>query len=168
MKPIRIVYVGLKEMKADNVAGTGLVWTRGEIHEIEDEAKAAKLLAHPLIWQDADTKYELVPEPAVVKPEPRVNFVPSDSDTPYWEPIVITIPSEVFNRLQKKELVSTFMTPADADAYASWKLAQQSGVDTSPRETGPSIDASKMDKRSKEYKEWVSRQGLEAGPKKAA
>ena len=140
MKPFKIVYVGLKEMKADNVAGTGLVWVRGQVHEVENEEQAAKLLAHPLIWQDADTKYELVPEPAVVKPEPRVSFVPADADTPYWEPIVIPIPSEVFNRLQKKELVSTFMTPADADAFASWKLqANEAASDTAPKKTGPRL-----------------------------
>lgn len=171
----KIVYVGLKEQKGDNVAGTGLVWTRGQIHEVEDEDKAAKLLAHPLIWADASQNYELVPQPKAVKPEPRVSFVPSDATGPYWDPIVIPIPAEVFARLQKKELVSTFMTPADADAFAAWKLdqakADDATADVAPKNTGPAADFSKMDKRSREYKEWLATQpqgtkGLE--PKKAA
>jgi len=153
---MRIVYVGLKELKADNIAGTGLVWKRGEIHEIEDEAKAEKLLGHHLIWQNADSKYELLPEPSVVKPEPRVSVIPVDASSPYWEPIVVTVPGDVFDRIQKKELVAVFMAPGDADAYADWKLAQS---DTSPKNTGPAVE--KVDKRKKEY-----RDGLE--PKKAA
>jgi hypothetical protein len=150
----KIVYVGLKEQKADNVAGTGLIWKRGEIHEVDDEAKAAKLLAHPLIWQDASKKYELLPEPAVVKPEPRVSIIPNGEVSPYWEPIVIPVPSEVFTRLQKKELVSVFMTPEDADAYAEWKLHTPQPDNTVPKQTGPAVD-----KRSKAYKDSLA--GLE-------
>lgn len=130
----QIVYIGLKEQKGDNVAGTGLVWTRGQIHEIEDEEKAAKLLAHPLIWADASQKYELVPEPTVVKPEPRVSFVPADSKNAFWDPIVIPIDAEVFTKLQTKELVSVFMSPDDADTFAIWKMEQQ---DQAPKNTGP-------------------------------
>lgn len=161
---MRIVYRGVKEQKGDNVAGTGLVWTRGQIHEVEDEEKAAKLLAHPLIWADASQKYELVPEPVVVKPEPRVSFTPADAKDAFWDPIVIPIPAEVFARLQKKELVSTFMTPDDADAFAAWKLTQAKAVeaaaDTAPKKTGPTPDLSKMDKRSREYKDAIAHQGL--------
>jgi hypothetical protein len=146
---MRIVYVGFKEMKADNVAGTGLVWSRGEIHEVEEEAKVAKLLAHPLIWRDADQPYELMPVPVAVKPEPRVSIIPVDNQAPYWEPIVQTVPGDVFDRLQKKELVSVFMTAEDADAFADWKLKQEKALsDTAPKNTGPAVD-----KRTKEYKE---------------
>ncbi len=158
----KIVYVGLKDQKGDNVAGTGLVWTRGQIHEVEDDAKAIKLLAHKLIWQDADGKYELVPGPKVVPPEPRVNIIQSGDVSPYWEPVVIPIAAEDFTRLQKKELVAVFMTNEDADAYADWKLERDTRPDdTTPRNTGPTPDLSKMDKRSREYREAVAKQGLE-------
>lgn len=155
---MRIVYVGLKDMKADNVAGTGLVWTRGQIHEVEDEAKANKLLFHPLIWQDADKEYHLTPEPKAVPAEPRVSIIPTGNVSPYWEPVVIPIAGDVFERLQKKELVAVFMTSEDADAYANWKLTQPD--DTTPKNTGPTPDMSKVDKRSREYKEWAAKQGL--------
>lgn len=171
---MKIVYVGLKEMKADNIAGTGLVWTRGEIHEVEDPVKAAKLLEHTLIWQNADAKYELLPAPAVVQPDPRVNIIPSASASPYWEPVVIPVPGDVFARLQKKELVAVFIKADEADAYADWKLARDKQLsDTAPAATGPKVDISKMDKRSKEYKELAAKQskgsvGLESAGKKAA
>jgi len=142
MKKFRVVYVGLKEMKADNVAGTGLVWTRGEVHEVEDEEKAAKLFAHPLIWQNADEKYELVPEPKVVPAEPRVSISPENPKDAYWDPIVEVVPAEVFTQLQTKELVMVFMTPADADRFAAWKMGNDAGPeqlpdDTAPKNTGP-------------------------------
>ena len=153
---MRIVYIGLKPLKADNVAGTGLVWKRGEVHEVEEEEKAAKLLAHPLIWQDASQKYELVPEPSVVKPEPRVSIIPQDNVPPYWEPFVIPVAGEVFTRLQKKELVAVFMTEADADAFAEWKLDRDTKPDPAPRNTGP------------KPQEKETKAGLERNPKKAA
>lgn len=137
---MRIVYVGLKDLKADNVAGTGLVWTRGQIHEVEDAAKAAKLLEHKLIWQDADSKYELVPEPKAVPPAPRVSIIPKDAVSPYWEPVVMAVPEEVFAGLQKKELVAVFMTEVDADKFADWKIEQDNGTDTSPKNTGPKAE----------------------------
>jgi poly-gamma-glutamate capsule biosynthesis protein CapA/YwtB (metallophosphatase superfamily) len=49
MKKIR--YIGNKEFKPDNVAGTGLVWNgKGSIHEVPDAA-VAKLLVHSGIWE---------------------------------------------------------------------------------------------------------------------
>jgi len=50
----RIMYVGVKDTKHDNVANTRLTWRRDQIIEIEDDAAATKLLAHPEIWVDAD------------------------------------------------------------------------------------------------------------------
>lgn len=45
-----IEYVGLKESKADNVAGTGLVWEgKGDRHTVSVSA-AAVLLRHPDVW----------------------------------------------------------------------------------------------------------------------
>ena len=48
---MRIEYVGIKPSRADTVAGTGLVWTPGQVHEVGD-AKAKRLLAHPDIWRE--------------------------------------------------------------------------------------------------------------------
>lgn len=146
---MKIVYVGLKEMKADNIAGTGLTWTRGEVHEIADEKKCAKLLEHPTIWADVTGKNAeeiaaaLIPAPHVVPPEPRVSFAPTESVSPYWEPVVIVIPGEVFERLQKQELQAVFMTPADADAYSDWKLERETrpADEVAPKNTGPKAQA---------------------------
>ena len=49
----RIQYVGSKERKADSVAGTGLVWERGQVHDVDDVA-AGKLLKHPDVWRRFD------------------------------------------------------------------------------------------------------------------
>jgi hypothetical protein len=136
---MHIVYRGLKEVKGDNVAGTGLTWKRGEIHEINDEAKAAKLLEHPLIWADADKQYEMIPEPKVIPPSPRVQFAPVKSDTPFWDPVILTTSPETFEKLQKKELVAVFVGAEDVDAFEDWKLerATRPADLTVPRETGP-------------------------------
>lgn len=155
---MRIVYIGNKEAKYDNVAQTGFTWTRGEIHEVEDEKKALKLLEHTLIWADADKAYSLTPELKAVDPTPRVNFIPADATSPYWEPVVIPVPNEVFAQLRDKKLIAVFMTDADADAFQEWKAAGPD--DTSPKETGPTIDPSKLDHRTREYKEWAAKQGL--------
>lgn len=152
---MKIVYRGLKEIKADNVAGTGLTWTRAQVHEVEDPVKAAKLLEHPLIWADADGKYELVKAPEVVPPEPRVSIIPLESTSPYWEPVVITVPPDVFERLQKKEIVAVFATPDDADAFADWKLDRDTKPEA-PKNTGPKP----QDKETK--------LGLDSAKKKAA
>lgn len=151
---MKIVYVGLKPLKTDGVAGTGLTWTRGEVHDVEDEVKAAKLLEHPLIWKDASKEFELMPEPKAVPPEPRVSIIPSGEVSPYWEPVVIPVPAEVFAQLQKKELLAVFMSESDADAFAEWKIKNE---DTAPRNTGPLPDISKMDKRSREYRELIAK-----------
>lgn len=162
---MRIVYIGTKEMKGDNIAQTGLTWVRGQVQEVADEKKAAKLLEHPLIWANADAEYEMIPELKAVDPKPRANFVPSNATLPYWEPVVIEVPEDVFARLRDKELVAVFMTGKDADEFADWKMERDTRP-AEPRETGPAADPSKMDKRSREYKEWSATQGL--SPKKAA
>ena len=163
---MKIAYIGIKEIKGDNIAGTGLVWTRGQVHEVLDEKKCALLTKHPLIWADVTGKSAeeieamLVKAPAAVEPEPRVNIIPSgDGTSPYWEPVVIPVPPEVFKGVQEKTLVTLFMTEADADAFAIWKKGQE---DTSPKQTGPKA-------RPKETKAGLdTKAGLEAGGKKAA
>lgn len=136
---MRIVYVGTKEIKADNVTatlatpGTGLVWKRGEIHEVANEKQALKLLEHP-VWKNADEKYELMGEPVAVPAQPRVVVQPeSTGSQSFWEPEIIVVPAEVFKKVQAKELQVVFMTQEDADAFSEWKLDR----DTSPRNTGP-------------------------------
>ena len=168
---MKIVYIGLKEIKADNVAGTRLAWTRGQIHEVEDEVKAALLLKHPTIWANADKEYSLLHKPEVVPPTPRVSVIPTDAKEPYWEPVVLPVPEEIFKALQAKELVTVFMTKADADAFARWKQGRQdvqepgdkdgNGGDTAPKETGPKPDLSQLDKRTKAYKDAAESAGLE-------
>lgn len=47
---MRISYIGDKPSKVDNVAGTGLTWTPGQVHEVENLEAARKLLAHSGVW----------------------------------------------------------------------------------------------------------------------
>lgn len=133
---IKVVYVGLKEVKSDNVAQTGLIWTRGQVHEIADDAKAAKLLEHPLIWKDASKAYEMLKEFTPVDPSPRINVIPDGMPTEgvYWDPFVIPVPAAVFDGVRNGSLQAVFMAPADADAYAAWKELDK---ETAPAKTGP-------------------------------
>lgn len=130
---MRVVYIGRKEQKGDNVAGTGLVWSSGQIHEVSDEKKAAKLLEHPNVWANADGPYQMVPELRVVPPgiEPRVEVVPTggELDTPIWEPLRFTVDKDIFARLRSEELVPVFMSPADADAFSEWKKREAAKAD---------------------------------------
>lgn len=146
---MRIVYLGTKEVKGDNVAKTGLVWSRGQILEVEEPEKAAKLLEYPEIWADAEKDYTLAEPPKPREQNPQVNVIPQDATSPYWEPVVIPIPGDVFKQVQEKSLIPVFMTPEDADAFSAWKRERD---DTAPRNTGP---IPKVDKRTKGY-----RQGL--------
>lgn len=53
-----IAYVGLKERKEDNVAGTGLVWAgHGDTHTVS-KRDAALLLKHPDVWAEVDEEGE--------------------------------------------------------------------------------------------------------------
>jgi len=127
----RIVYIGRKGMKADNVAQTGLTWTPGEIHEVPDAKKADKLLEYSNVWADADKDYEFVKEPMPPEspePEPRVQLMPQGGGeaSPFWEPVIIVVPNEVFAKLQAHEMEAVFMTPEDADAFAQWKQTKSS------------------------------------------
>ncbi len=160
---MRIVYRGTKEVKADNVAATGLVWTRGQVHKVEEVEKAEKLLAHPLIWADADKPYELLPELKPVPAEPRVHVVPSNSQDTFWDPVVIPVDVEVFKRLQAKELTAVFLTAESVAAFDDWKLERDTRPDSVPQNTGPKPqDLEPTDKRTREWKEWAARNGKAA------
>jgi len=160
---MQVAYIGTKEIKADNVAQTGFIWKRGEVHEVADEKKALKLIEHSLVWANVTGKSPeqiaamLLPELKAVPPEPRVSFIPQDPATPYWEPVVVVVPEEIFNKMQSKELVAVFMSPEDADAFGEWKLERDTrpGVDTSPKKTGPKMQARE------------TKQGLDAAKKVA-
>lgn len=150
---MKIVYVGTKESKGDNIAATGLVWARGQIHEVEDEVKCAKLLEHPLIWRNADEQYELMPELKAVTPVPVVKIIPDATD-PFVDPFIAAVPVDVVKKLHAKELIPVFMSSADADAFAEWKLERDTRPDEAPRETGPAVE--RVDKRTKEYKQGLN------------
>src|SRR5260221_9619778 len=110
----KIVYIGPRDIKEDNVAGTSLVWTHGQVHEVEDEKKAALLLAHSTVWADADKPYKVSPmvhaEPA--KSEPSVHIVPQGGEKVdlHWHPIVVPTDGDTYNRLRDKELDVFFLT----------------------------------------------------------
>lgn len=136
----RIVYVGTKEQKGDNVAQTGLIWSRGQIHEVVDDSKAKKLLEHAHVWADADQPYEMIPELGLVtSSEPKVSLIVEG------EPLLdytLAVTVDVVKKLNSGTLVPVFMTPADADAFAAWKKLED---DTAPKNTGPK----KQDKETK-------------------
>lgn len=48
---VPVKYIGKKAQKTDNVAGTGLSWSAGEIHLLKPGA-AGQLLKHGDIWQE--------------------------------------------------------------------------------------------------------------------
>lgn len=55
----KIRYIGLKPVKHDNVADTGLTWNgAGDVHEVTDPAKACKLLANSLVWDEPEEEAE--------------------------------------------------------------------------------------------------------------
>lgn len=51
---MQIRYIGLKPIKQDNVANTGLSWSgAGDVREVTDLVAARKLLSYPLVWEEA-------------------------------------------------------------------------------------------------------------------
>jgi hypothetical protein len=126
---MRVVYIGHKDQKGDNVAQTGLIWKPGEIHEVADEKKALKLLEHTGVWANADKPYQMVPELKIIAPgiEPRVEILPTGGEfvSQHWEPLRLTVDKDVFAKLRSEELMALFVTPADAEAFAKWKKAQE-------------------------------------------
>lgn len=86
---MRIKYVGLKAVKKDNVAGTGLEWIPDQVHEVPDPVAAAKLLAYPLIWGLAEDKKPASQTTAPAKPaDPQVadgGDGPADNQNPAGE-----------------------------------------------------------------------------------
>lgn len=55
-------YIGAKERKEDNVAGTGAIWDGfGDVVEIRNAAAASKLARHSLVWE--------IVAPEIVAPE---------------------------------------------------------------------------------------------------
>lgn len=48
----KIIYVGKKPMKTDNVAGTDTVWNgHGDVQDVADSLAVEKLIAHSDIWR---------------------------------------------------------------------------------------------------------------------
>lgn len=160
----KIVYVGNKETKGDNVAGTGLVWRRGEVHEIADDIKCAKLLDHSTIWRDATDKDPaqisgmLLPELRAVATPPSVHLMANEATGLSWKPIVIEISADEYSKLAAGTYDTYFMSKTDAALFSAWKLQQTAveAVDSAPRQTGPKPQARD------------TRQGLESAGKKVA
>lgn len=79
----KIKYVGDKPSRDDNVAGTKLVWTPGQVHLVP-AVQAAKLLKHPGIWQKVGSEKSDKPveiEPEVVEKEKEPPFEIANVDT---------------------------------------------------------------------------------------
>jgi len=158
---MRIVYIGNKDAKSDNIAATGLVWKRGQIHEVEDEAKYSKLLEHPLIWKNADEQYELIPELKAVAAMPVAKFVATDD--PFIDSFIQQVPDEILKALHARTLVPVFMSAEDVAEYGEWKLEKDTRPDPAPRETGPAPQEKEtrpglegIDRRTREYKQLVA------------
>ena len=67
---VNIQYVGAKAQRDDSIAGTGLVWRRGEVLPVP-QAAAVKLLAHPDVWARADGAEVEIDDPAVEAKKPQ-------------------------------------------------------------------------------------------------
>ncbi len=113
---MRIVYIGTKAQKGDNVAQTGLVWKRGEILEVLDEKKAEKLLEHSNVWADADKPYELMKELVSVKTPVKLVILQADTDT-----FVIQSTDSVVSDLRAGRLVAQFVKPEDLASFRDWQ-----------------------------------------------
>lgn len=96
---VPVKYIGKKIQKADNVAGTGLSWSAGEIHLLKPGA-AGQLLKHADIWKEVgvdelNAHAELIgridtgAEPSIVK-KPDEDYV-------------VTLPSNLA-QMKKSEL----------------------------------------------------------------
>ena len=135
----KVAYIGLKPTKSDNVAGTGLTWQRGQVHDIVDDAKAAKLLEHKNVWVDGsdETKIVLLQAPEPVALPAQVVFTTGRTDQ---APIIETVDDQVYAMLQTKALVPVFMSVEDYDQFRAWKLGNTSHA---PMERGPHADPHK-------------------------
>lgn len=66
----QVRYIGLKDMKADNVADSGAVWLgNGDVQSVSDEAWA-KLAKHDSIWELVSGKAPAASGLAAVKAGP--------------------------------------------------------------------------------------------------
>lgn len=138
---MRIVYVGAKLVKNDNICGTKLSWSRGEVLDITDDKISMKLLEHPDIWRDASNKSHaeikamLLPLPSstpVEAPKPRLQMQPQGGSdaSPFWDPIVIPIDEQTFRDLQNKKCDIMFVEPGDVKLFNDFKKAQKLGIRT--------------------------------------
>lgn len=96
---VPVKYIGKKIQKADNVAGTGLSWSAGEIHLLKPGA-AGQLLKHADIWKEVGVD-ELNAHPELIGridtgAEPSIVKKPD-------EDYVVTLPSNLA-QMKKSEL----------------------------------------------------------------
>lgn len=123
----KIVYIGLKPLKVDNIAKTGLSWTPGQIQEVEDLEKAEKLLEYGNVWADAEKPYDMQKVTLQLVEEKQEDFTvhiaPQGGEpaSSLWEPIEIKVTGDVFKKLQDNEMTAVIMTNEDADAFSIWK-----------------------------------------------
>ena len=122
---MKVVYIGLKPQKGDNVAGTKLVWAPGQVHEIEDEKIAAKLVEHADIWADAAKPYKLLEQG-----DPSRAPLPSVTITVPGAKFTVEEPPEVLSRIAQGELVAVFMTKEDRALFDEWKLDRATAPDS--------------------------------------
>ena len=78
-----IRYIGNKTQKADNVAGTGIVWLPGEDKEVPND-KAMAFLVHTTVWEPSPAK-PAEPEPKFIlevemKDGAKETFILDDMD----------------------------------------------------------------------------------------
>jgi hypothetical protein len=80
----KIQYVGLKEARADTVAGTGIVWHgQGDVREVPDLA-VSRLLRHPDIWRlHVAEQVASPPPPPAPSPAPVVAPVKAETSVPH-------------------------------------------------------------------------------------
>ena len=122
---MKVVYIGLKPQKGDNVAGTQLVWAPGQVHEIADEKIAAKLVEHADIWADAAKPYKLLEQG-----DPSRAPLPSVTITVPGAKFIVEEPPEVLSGIAQGALIAVFMTKEDRALFEEWKLDRATAPDS--------------------------------------
>ena len=119
----KIRYIGAKPVKHDNVADTGLSWHgAGDVQEVVDPAKAAKLLAHSLIWEEAGEQ-----------PKPKADPDASKTSTQDVDPAALHARATELGIAFKTNWGVPRLTKAIADAEAKLAKADPDASKTDPQ-----------------------------------
>ena len=124
---MRIQYVGKKDVKTDNVAGTGLVWLgNGDVQDVPSAA-APLLLRHATVWLPA-------PES---KPAAGLSDAPTKAAKPAKD--VELTPEQLAEQLAKQPAADVDLAKLDDEQLRDY--ASQFGIKPHHKKTGDTLRA---------------------------